>query len=145
MIRGQIVDRRGGDFVLAQRLAAQVSLVDGRKQERDVRKQLRSVSAREGQRRAPDRHDQIRLGTIHVGGSDEIDDRLFRCADKSRRPHGDLNEIDRALDPLIDLHPEVGGEVIEDQVAAFDRLQHHHLAGEGLGLARRRREQQQTS
>ena len=94
----------------------------------DVRKQPRPVSAREGERRAPDRHDQIRLGTIHVGGSDEIDDRLFRRGDESRRPHIDLTEIDRAPDPLIHLDAEVGGEVIENQVAALDRLQHQHLA-----------------
>ena len=140
-----IVGYRGGDFVLAQRRAAQVPLVDGREEERHVRKQLRSVSACEDRRGAGDRHDQVRLGTIHVGGSDEIDDRLFRCADESRGPHGDLNEIDRALDLLIHLHAEVGGEVIENQVAAVDRLQHQHLPGERLSLARRRREQHQTS
>ena len=136
---------RGGDFVLAQRLAAQVSLVDGREEERHVGKQLRPVSACEGRRGARDRHDQVRLGTIHVGGSDEIDDGLFRRGDESRGSHGDLDEIDRAPDLLIQVDAEVGGEVIENQVAAVDRLQHQHLSGDGLGLARRRREQQQTS
>ena len=89
------------------------------------------MSACEGRRGARDRHDQVRLGTTHVGGSDEIDDRLFRRGDKSRGPHDDLNEIDRVADLLIQVHAEVGGEVIENQVAAVDRLQHQHLSGDG--------------
>ena len=53
-------------------------------------------------RRAGERHDQVRLGTIGEGGSDVVDDRLFGRADKPCWAHDDLDDVHRAsgaLDP----------------------------------------------
>ncbi len=65
---GIIVDDRDGGFVLAQWRVSQKSLIDSRKQERRVGKELLSIPAREYGRRAADRHDEVRLGTIGEDG-----------------------------------------------------------------------------
>ena len=89
----KIVDDRDGGLVLAKRRVAQKSLIDGREQERRVGKELLSILAREYRRGAGDRHDEVRLGTIGEGGSDVVDDRLFRRADKPCRADDDLNDV----------------------------------------------------
>ena len=37
--------------------------------------------------------DQIGLGAIFEGGTNEVDDRLFRRTHKTRRSHVDLNDV----------------------------------------------------
>ena len=113
-----VVDDRNGHFVLAQRRVAKKSLIDGREQERGVGKELLSILAREDRRRAGDRHDELRLGTIGEGGSDVVDDRLFGCADEPCWSNDDLDDVHGSADALVEVCPEVGVEGIEDQAAA---------------------------
>ena len=88
----KVVDDRDGGLVLAKRRVAEISLIDGREQERRVGKELLSILAREDRRGAADRHDQVRLGTIGEGGSDVVDDRLFRRA-TNPSGHDDLDDV----------------------------------------------------
>ena len=141
---GEIVDDRDGGLVLAKRRVLQKSLIDGREQQRRVGKELLSIFAREYRRGTGDSHDKVRRGTIGVGGTDEVDDRLFRCADKPCRAHDDLNDIHRPAGTLVQVDPEVAGEVVEDHVAAIERLQQQDLLDRLLSLARRRSEHQQA-
>ena len=106
-------------------------LIDGREQERRVGKELLSMLAREDRRRAGDRHNQVRLGTIGEGGSDVVDDRLFRRADKPCRTDDDLNDVHGSLGALVQFDAEVAGEVVHRQVAAVERLQHQDLSDRG--------------
>src|SRR4029077_894253 len=69
---GKIVGGRDGGVVLAKRRVCQVSLIDRREQERCVGKELPSIFAREQRRRAGKGHDEVGLGTISVGGTDEV-------------------------------------------------------------------------
>ena len=92
MPRKIVIDRDRG-VVLAKRRALQITLVDCRKQERCIGKELPSIFLREYRRGAGDRHDEVRLGTIGEGGTDEVDDGLFRRADEPSRAHDDLNEV----------------------------------------------------
>ena len=57
----KIVGDRDGGLVFPKRCVAQVSLVDGREQERCVGKELLSILARECRGGAGDRHDEVRL------------------------------------------------------------------------------------
>ena len=132
--RGKIVDDRDGGLVLAKRRVAQISLIDGREQERRVGKELLSILAREYRRGAGDSHDEVRLGTIGEGGTDVVDDRLFRRADKPCRTHDDLNDVHGSLGALVQVDAEVAGEVVENQVAAIERLQHQDLSGPAAAL-----------
>ena len=141
---GKIVDDRDGGLVLAKRRVAKKSLIDGREQERRVGKELLSILAREYRRRTGDCHNQVRLGTIGEGGSDVVDDRLFGRADKPCRTHDDLNDVHGSPRALVEVDAEVAGEVVEDHVAAIERLQHQDLADRRLSFARRRTEQQQA-
>ena len=141
---GKIVVDRDGGLVLAKRRVAQISLIDGREQERRVGKELLPILAREDRRRAGDRHDEVRLGTIGEGGPDVVDDRLFRRADEPCRTHDDLNDVHGSPGALIQVDAEVAGEVVERQVAAVERLQHQDLPDRGLSFARRRTEQEQA-
>ena len=109
----KIVDDRDGGLVLAKRRVAEISLIDGREQERRVGKELLSILAREYRRGAGDRHDEVRLGTIGEGGSDVVDDRLFRRADKPCRTHDDLNDVHGSPGALVQVDAEVAGEVVE--------------------------------
>ena len=84
------------------------------------------------------------LGTIGEGGSDVVDDRLFGRADKPCRAHDDLNDVHGSPGALVQVDAEVAGEVVEDQVAAIERLQHQDLSDRGRSFARRRPEQQPT-
>ena len=118
--------------------------IDGREQERRVGKELLSILAREYRRGAADCHDEVRLGTIGEGGSDEVDDRLFRRADEPCRAHDDLNDVDGCPGTLVQVDAEVAGEVVEDQVAAVERLQQQDLSDRRLRFARRRSEHQQA-
>ena len=120
---GEIVGDRDGGLVLAKRRVLQISLIDGREQQRRVGKELLSIFAREYRRGTGDSHDKVRRGTIGVGGTDEVDDRLFRRADKPCRTHDDLNDVHRPPGALVQVDPEVAGEVVEDHVAAIERLQ----------------------
>ena len=104
----KIVDDRDGGFVLAQRRVAQKSLIDGRKQERRVGKELLAILAREDRRGPADRHDQVRLGTIGERGSDVVDDRLLGRADKPRRADDDLDDVHGCPGALVQVDAEVG-------------------------------------
>ena len=128
----KIVDDRDGGLVLPKRCVAQISLVDGREQERRVGKELLSVLAREDRGGAADRHDEVRLRAVGEGGSDEVDDRLFRRADRPCRAHDDLHEVHRLFGALVQFDMKVGGEVVEHEVAAVERLQHQDLLRTGL-------------
>ena len=128
---------------------AQDTAFDGREHEGYVGKELLSILAREDRRRSSDRHDELGLGTIGEGGSDVVDNRLFGCADEPGRTDDDLDDVHRSADALVEVHPEVGGEGVDDDAAAIDSLQqqdllHVRMRG-GLSVARRRREQHQTS
>src|SRR6478609_2315263 len=76
----KIVDDSDGGLVLAKRRVSKKSLIDRREQERCVGKEFLSMLAREDRRRAGDTHNEFRLGTIGVRGSDVVDDLLFRRA-----------------------------------------------------------------
>ena len=87
----------------------------------------------------PDENDdQVRLGTGGVRGANVIDDRLLRRSDNPCGTHHDLNEIDGSSDALLQVDPKIGGQVVIDQSATFERLQQKDLPGRGLRLARRR-------
>ena len=100
-------------------------------------KSCSSILAREYGRGAGDSHDEVRLGTIGEGGTDEVDDRLFRRADKPCRTDDDLNEVHRCPGALIQVDAEVAGKVVENHVAAVERLQHQDLSDRRLSFARR--------
>ena len=44
-----------------------------------------------------------------------------------RRPHADLNVVDGSADMLIQVDTEVAGEMIENEIAAVERLQQQDL------------------
>ena len=99
--------------------------------------------AREDRRRAGDSHDELWLGTIGERGSDVVDDRLFRRADKSCRTDDDLNDVHGSLGALVQVDAEVAGEVVDRQAATVERLQHQDLLDRGLsGRVRRCAEHQ---
>ena len=128
----KVVDDRDGGLVVPKRRVAEIPLIDGREQERRVGKELLSILAREDRRGAGDRHDQVRLGTIGEDGSDVVDDRLFRRADKPCRTHDDLDDVHGSARALVQFDAEVAGELVDDQVAAVERLQHQDLPDRGL-------------
>ena len=123
----KIVGDRDRGLVLSKRSVTEIPLIDGREQERRVGKELLSILAREDRGGAADRHDQVRLGTIDEGGSDVVDDRLFGRADKPCRAHDDLDDVHGSLGALVQFDAEVAGELVNDQVAAVERLQHQDL------------------
>ena len=145
----KVVGDGDGGFILPKGRVAQDTAFDGREHEGYVGKELLSILAREDRRRSSDRHDELGLGTIGEGGSDVVDNRLFGCADEPGRTDDDLDDVHRSADALVEVHPEVGGEGVDDDAAAIDPLQQQDLLhvrmGDGLSLARRRREQHQTS
>ena len=112
----------------------QISLIDGREQQRRVGKELLAIPARECRRRSGDRHDEVRLRTIGERGADVVDDRLFRRADEPCRTDDDLDDVHGFARSLVEVDAEVAGEVIEHQVAAVG-LQHQDLLDLGLGPA----------
>ena len=138
----KIVDDRDGGFVLAQWRVAEISLIDGRKQERRFGEELLPMLAREHRRGAADRHDEVRPGAAGERGADVVDHRLFGRADEPRRAHDELHDIHGLPGDLVEVDAEVGGEMIECQVAAGERLQHQDLLDRGLRITRRRAEQQ---
>jgi len=91
--RGKFVDDRDGGLVLAKGRVLQISLIDGREQQRRVGKELLSIFAREYRRGTRNSHDEVRRGMIGVVGTDEGDERLFRWADGPCPTHDDLNDI----------------------------------------------------
>ena len=109
----KVVDDRDGGLVVPKRRVAQISLIDGREQERRVGKELLSILAREDRGGAGDRHDEVRLGTIGEGGSDVVDDRLFRRADRPCRTHDDLDDVHGLLGALVQFDAEVAGELVD--------------------------------
>ena len=137
-----IVGDRDGGLVLGQWRVAQKTLIDSREQEGRIGKQLLPILARKYRRGAGDRHDEVRLGTIREGGSDVVDDRLFRRDDKPCRADDDLNDVHGSLGDLVQVDAEVAGEIVERHVAAIERLQHQDLSDRWLSFARRRTEQQ---
>ena len=138
-----VVDDRDGGLVLPKRGVTEISLIDGREQGRRVGKEPPPILAREYRGGAADRHDQVRLGTIDEGGSDVVDHRWFRRADKPCRTHHDLDEVDGRFGTLVQFDAEVASELVDRQVAAVDRLQQQYLTRERLRFARRRAAQQQ--
>ena len=77
-------------------------------------KKLLSIFAREYRRGARDGHDEVRLGAISEGGTDELDDRLLRRADKPCRTHDDLNDVDGHPSALVELDTETAGEMVDN-------------------------------
>ena len=123
-------------FLLAQRRVAKESLVDSREQQRRVGKELLAILAREDRRRAGDRQDEVRLGTIGESGADVVDDRLFGCADEPCRTDDYLDDVHGSARALVEVGSEVAGEGIEDQVAAIGPVQQQDLLDLRLGLGR---------
>jgi hypothetical protein len=64
-------------------------------------------------------------------GSDVVDDRLFRRADKSCRADDDLNDVHSSFGALVQVYAEVDGEVVNRQAAAVEGLQQQHLPDRG--------------
>ncbi len=75
---------------------------------------------------------------------DEVDDHLFRGTDKPCRTHDDLNNIHRSARTSVQFDPEVAGKVIEDHVAAIERLQQQDLSHRRRRFAPRPIEHQQA-
>ena len=130
----KIVDDRDGSFILAQRRVAKISLIDSREQQRRIGKELLAILAREDRRRAGNRQDEVRRGTIGESGADVIDGRLFGCAGEPCRTDDDLNDVHGSARALVEVGSEVAGERIEDQVAAIGPVQQQDLLDLGLGL-----------
>ncbi len=145
----KVVGDGDGGFILPKGRVAQDTAFDGREHERCVGKELLSILAREDRRGSSDRHDELWLGTVGEGGLDVVDDRLFGGADEPGRTDDDLDDVHRPADALVEVHPEVGGKGVDDDAAAIDPLQQQDLLhvrmDDGLRLARRSREQHQTS
>ena len=144
-IRRIIVGDCDGGLVLGQWGVAQKKLIDSREQERRIGKKLLPILARKYCRGAGDSHDQVRLETIREGGSDVVDDRLFRRDDEPCRAHDDLDDVHGSLGDLVEVYAEVAGEIVERHVAAIERLQHQDLSDGRLRFNRGRTEHQQTS
>ena len=77
-------------------------------------------------------HDEIRRRPTGIGGTNVIDDCLFRCANKPRRPHRHLDDVHRLAGALVQFDAKLTREVVEYQVAAIERLQDQDLANRGL-------------
>ena len=71
--------------------------------------------------------------TIGEGGSDVVDNRLFRRADEARWRDDDLDDVHGSADALVEIDPEVGGERVDDDVAAIDSLQRQDLLHVRMG------------
>ena len=91
-----------------------------------------------------DRHDEVRLGPIGEDGSDVVDNLSLWRADKPSRADDDLDDVHGCPGALVQFYTEVAGEVVDNQIAAVERLQHQDLSDRGLGFARRRTEHQQA-
>ena len=124
---GEVVDDRDGGLFLTERRILQKLLIDGCEQEGRVGEELLSIFPCEYGRGSSDSHDEVRLGAIGEGGTDEVDDRLFRRDDKPCWSHDDLDDVHRCADALDQVDAEVAGEPVENQVAAVERLQHQDL------------------
>jgi len=96
---------------------------------------VRGILTRERGCRSADTHHEVWGRTIGVKGSDVVDRRLVGSADKSRGPDDHWNDVDRFPDTLVHLHAEIPDELIENQVAAVQRLQHEDLFGCSLSIA----------
>ena len=137
---------RDGGLVFHGGCVAEVSLVDSREQERRVWIEQPSVLAREYRGGAGHRYDEVRLRDVGENGSDEVDDRLFRRAHRPARADDDLNEVHWSFGTLVQFDVKMRGEVVENEVAAVERLQHQDLfLGRLSGRVDRRPEQQQAS
>ena len=110
-----IVDDSDGGFVVSERRIAEIPLIDGREQERRLGEELLPVLARENRRRAGDRNNQVRLGTIGERGSDVVDHRFFWRADKAGRTHDDLNDVHRAPARWSNSTRKLAGELVDHQ------------------------------
>ena len=139
-----VVGDRDSGLVLCKRSVTEIPLIDGCEQGRRVGKELLPILAREYRGGAGDRHDQVRLGTIDKGGSDVVDDRWFRRADKSCRTHHDLDNVHGLFGTVVQFDAEVASKPVDDQVAAVDRLEQQHLTRDRLGFAGHHTEQPHT-
>ena len=140
----KVIDDRDRGLVVPERCVTEILLIHGREQDRRLGKELLPMLAREDRGGAGDRDDQVRFGTIDEGGSDVLDHRLFRRADKPGWTHHDLDDVHGSIGALIQFDAEVGGELVHRDVAAVERLQHQHLTDRGLGAARCRGEEKQN-
>ena len=100
--------------------------------------------ASEYSRGAADSHDEVWRRPIGVHGSDVVDDRLLGRGDKPSLAYDDLNDVHGFRDALVQVYPELAGELIENQVPAIERLQNQNLFDRGLGFARRCTDHQQA-
>jgi len=100
--------------------------------------------ASEYSRGAADSHDEVWRRPIGVHGSDVVDDGLLGRGDKPSLANDDLNDVHGSRDVLVQVDPELAGELIEHQVPAVERLQNQDLVDGGLCVARRRSDHQQA-
>jgi hypothetical protein len=92
-----------------------------------------------------DRHDEVWAGTIRIDGSDVVHDRLLRSADEPGRVHDHLDKVHGLPGLFVQAKPEITDELIENQVASVQRMQHQDLLYGGLRLAQCRRDGQQAA
>ena len=83
--------------------------------------------ASEYSRGAADSHDEVWRRPIGVHGSDVVDDGLLGRGDKHSLANDDLNDVHGSRDVLVQVDPELAGELIEHQVPAVERLQNQDL------------------
>ena len=90
------------------------------------------------------RHDEVGRGGVRERGTDVVDDGLFRCDDKPCRTHHDLDHARWRPRAFREIDAEIGGESVERQVAAGERLQQEDVSHRRLGFGAARYEQQPT-
>ena len=139
-----LADATAVSFSPSGRAPCTITLIGSREQQWGVGKELLSIFAGEYCRWAGNRHNQVRPGSTNVGGTNEVDHRLFGRANKPRRTHNDLNDIYRLLRTPVQIDTEIAGEAIDDQVASIERLQQQNLSNRRLRLTPGRSEQQQA-
>ena len=106
---------------------------------------LASVLACERSCGAADAHHKVWRCAIGVQRSDVVDRSLVGTADEPRLPDDHWNDVDRFPDALVQLHAEIPDELVEDEVAALERLQHEDLFRCRLSVARERGNHQQAA
>ena len=146
MSPGIIVGDRDGGLVLGQRCVAQISLIDGREQERRVGKQLLPILAREHRRGAGDRHDEVRARDDRrrwIGCSRRSPVQARRQTLSGPRRPGRRSRVARTR--WSRSTRKLAVKWSSDHVAAVERLQHQDLSDGRLRFDRRRPEHQQTS
>ena len=124
----KVVGDRDSGLVVSKRRVREISLIDGREQERRVGEELLSILAREY--RAGPATVTIRSGLGRFGESGLGCSRRAACSDAPTDPvgaHDDLDDVHGLFGALVQVDAEVAGELVDRQVAAVDRLQHQQL------------------